>query len=215
VRYVFGERLTPLTPPSSNSSGSWSYTSSDESILTIVGNQPTARKVGVVEVAARQASTPEFVGATKTFEVRVIAGSPEKSWRDSRVTYSKDLITIKPPVSTSSGAWRYQVGTNSVAAIEDNKLRAKKAGRVMITAFQAADGNYQSTAVISTITIEPSVSAKLKGRTITVSVGGAKGKVTINGAAGKVGRNKVGPGQRTVRVTVSGDEIYKKTFTVR
>ena len=86
---------------------------------------------------------------------------------------------IKPPVSTSSGAWRYQVGTNSVAAIEDNKLRAKKAGRVMITAFQAADGNYQSTAVISTITIEPSVSAKLKGRTITVSVGGAKGKVTI------------------------------------
>ena len=215
VRYVFGERLTPLTPPSSNSSGSWSYTSSDESILTIVGNQPTARKVGVVEVAARQASTPEFVGATKTFEVRVIAGSPEKSWRDSRVTYSKDLITIKPPVSTSSGAWRYQVGTNSVAAIEDNKLRAKKAGRVMITAFQAADGNYQSTAVISTITIEPRVSAKLKGRTITVSIGGAKGKVTINGAAGKVGKNKVGPGQRTVRVTVSGDEIYKKTFTVR
>lgn len=215
VRYVFGERLASLVPPTSNSTGGWSYISSDESILTIAGNQPTARKVGVVEVTARQASTAEFVGATKTFEVRIIAGSPEKSWRDARVNFSKDLITIKAPTSTSSGAWRYQVGTNAVASIEENKLRAKKAGRVMVTAFQAADGNYQSTAVISTITILPTASAKVNGRVINVTVGGAKGKVTINGVAGKVGKNKVGPGQRTVRVTVSGNEIYKKTFTVR
>lgn len=215
VRYVFGEVVTPLTQPLSNSTGSWSYTSSDESILTINGNLPTVRKVGVVQVIARQSSTAEFVGAEIVFEVRVLATSPERTWNDYKIKFSNQLIPIQQPTSTSNGAWVYQVAQSDVASIEGDQLRVKKAGKVTITATQAAEGNYSAASVMATITIEPTVAVALNGRTISINVGGASAKVTINGTRAKVGKNKVGPGKRTVRVVISGNEVYKKTFNVK
>jgi hypothetical protein len=57
-----------LTPPTSNSTGGFTYTSSDTSVATISGNTVTILRGGSVTITATQAETSSYLSGTISFE---------------------------------------------------------------------------------------------------------------------------------------------------
>lgn len=68
---IYGDIPFQITPPSSNSSGSFSYTSSDLSVATISGNIITIVGAGSSTITATQESTTDYTSGiiTTTFQV--------------------------------------------------------------------------------------------------------------------------------------------------
>jgi uncharacterized protein YjdB len=62
-----------LTAPTSNSLGTWLYTSSNPAIAAISGSTISAVAVGTATITATQAATTSFVGASRTLTVTVSA----------------------------------------------------------------------------------------------------------------------------------------------
>jgi hypothetical protein len=62
-----------ITAPTSNSLGTWLYTSSNPAIAAISGSTISAVAVGTATITATQAATATFVGASRTFTVTVSA----------------------------------------------------------------------------------------------------------------------------------------------
>gem|GEM_PF-956715 len=63
---VMGNAPFTITPPSSNSTGTFSYTSSNTSIATVSGNTITIVGVGTCNITATQDATLSFSSASKT-----------------------------------------------------------------------------------------------------------------------------------------------------
>ena len=62
-----------IAAPTSNSLGTWLYTSSNPAIAAISGSTISAVAVGTATITATQASTATFVGASRTFTITVSA----------------------------------------------------------------------------------------------------------------------------------------------
>lgn len=62
-----------ITAPTSNSLGTWLYTSSNPAIAALSGSTISAVAVGTATITATQAATTTFVGASRTFTVTVSA----------------------------------------------------------------------------------------------------------------------------------------------
>ena len=62
-----------ITAPTSNSLGTWLYTSSNPAIAAISGSTISAVAVGTATITATQAATATFVGASRTFTITVSA----------------------------------------------------------------------------------------------------------------------------------------------
>jgi hypothetical protein len=69
---TIGDPVYTLPAPLSNSSGSFSYTSSDPTVATISGDQVTIVGVGNTTITATQASTNDFSGASITANLQVV-----------------------------------------------------------------------------------------------------------------------------------------------
>jgi len=68
---VFGSLPFTITAPKSNSTGPFTYTSSNLSVATISGNKVTIIAPGVTTITAKQAATADFVSATITAQFTV------------------------------------------------------------------------------------------------------------------------------------------------
>ena len=73
---VFGSLPFTITAPKSNSTGPFTYTSSNLSVATISGNTVTIIAPGVTTITAKQAATSDFVSATITAQFTVEQSSP-------------------------------------------------------------------------------------------------------------------------------------------
>ena len=63
---LVGDPPFTITPPTSNSGGAWSYTSSDPSVMTVSGNTITVVGLGSSVITAKQAATPMYPAASTT-----------------------------------------------------------------------------------------------------------------------------------------------------
>ena len=215
VQAFYGDVARTINNPTSNSSGAWTYSSSNLDIVTLSDNKMNFVGVGTATINARQAGNDNFAPTTKTFNVTVSPKSPTLgSYPEIKVKFTKNPVDIPVPTSDSIGAWTFSLSDPALGTILDGKLNILKAGFSVLRATQSAIGNYSGISVSTTITVSPSATATLKGRTIRVSLGGAKGQVTINGKKAKIGANKVLPGSRTVIVKVDGSVVLRKTFKV-
>jgi len=216
VNVTFGDLAKSFIAPTSTSTGAWSYSSSNSTVVSTLGNVMSFLATGTATITARQAGTDTLAPTTKTFSVTVAPKVPTLgSYPGIKVKFSSEPITIPIPASNSTAPWTFTISDPSLGTITDGKLTASKAGFSVIRATQSASGNYAGISISSTLTVAPSVSATLKGRTITISLQGASGTATINGKKAKIGSNKVLPGTRNVLVRVDGNVILKKTFKVK
>jgi hypothetical protein len=134
-----------ITPPTSNSSGSFSYTSSNLSVATISGNTITIVGVGVSTITANQAETTNYTSGTITTTFQVNKSSPTiTNFSIPTKTYGDTAFTITPPTSNSSGSFSYTSSNLSVATISGNTITIVGAGVSTITANQASTTNYTS-----------------------------------------------------------------------
>lgn len=203
-----------LTPPTSNSKGEWSFSIENPEIAKIEGRKLSVLGVGTTKIFASQSSDENFAPTITTLSIRVTQSSPELSWQTFVIKAGSKTESFRKPVTNSDGVFIFKSSNPNIADFVNGELVGKKSGTAIITAAQQSSKNFSSGVVATSIVVKPSVSVKLKGRVLRVSVVGASAKVTINGSKAKVGKNKVGPGTRKVVVTSGGERIFNKTFKV-
>ena len=142
---IFGDIPFTITPPTSNSSGSFSYTSSNLSVATINGNTITIIGAGSSTITATQAASGNYISGTIQTVFQVNQATPTlTNFSIPTKTYGDSSFTITPPTSDSSGSFSYTSSNLSVATINGNTITIIGAGSSTITATQAASGNYSS-----------------------------------------------------------------------
>ena len=144
-----------LTPPTSTSDGSWSYTSLDPSIATISGNTVALRDGGSVQIRATQAVTQRWLAASKTMTLTINAPAPTLG-SFSDITLSIDSVAkvqLTLPRSNSTGAWTLTSSDPAIAALEGFTVVALRTGSATITARQAPAGGFRSATTSMKVTI--------------------------------------------------------------
>jgi uncharacterized protein YjdB len=141
----FGSVPFILNPPTSNSDGAFIYTSSDESVATILGNTVTILKIGFTIITATQAATINFISKKILTRLDVNPGPP--TFGVFTIT-SKDFgslpFILNPPTSNSDGAFTFTSSNTAVATISGSTVTIVDVGSSIITATQAATNNYKS-----------------------------------------------------------------------
>lgn len=152
-----------LTPPSSNSTGAWTYTVSDASAATVTGANITFSKAGTFTLTAKQAATPSYKTATATTSVTVSPGAPVVgAWAPFSVVSTATPFVLTFPSSSSTGAWSATSSNPAVATISNGVVTVVGAGTTTLTATQAATADYVSASATTTLTVSgPVDSTKL------------------------------------------------------
>ena len=152
--YSSGATFT-ITPPSSNSTGAFSYASSDTSIATVSGSTVTILQAGTVTITATQAADDNYTSGTASASLTINTTSPTiGSFSIPTQNYSSGAtFTITPPSSNSTGAFSYASSNTTIASVSGSIVTILQAGTVTITATQAADDNYTSGTATASLTI--------------------------------------------------------------
>jgi hypothetical protein len=150
-----GQNTFRLTPPTSNSTGTWSYTSSDTKLATLAGDLVTVYDAGSVTITATQAANAQWKSASTTMVLTIVALTPILgTFTDITVTLdSVASVNLITPTSTSSGAWTLTSSNPAVASISNLSLIPRGIGKTIITATQARFGNYKSISTTMTVTV--------------------------------------------------------------
>jgi hypothetical protein len=142
---IFGEVPFLITNPSSNSTGSFNYVSSNLSVATISGNTITIIGVGSATITATQAETASYSSGTKTALFTVTRASPTIATLSiPSKTFGEVPFLITNPSSNSDGSFNYISSDSSVATISGNTITIIGIGNTTITATQSATTNYFS-----------------------------------------------------------------------
>ena len=138
-----------LTPPTSDSSGSFSYTSSNTSVATISGSIVTIHGAGgPVTITATQAATSNYASASKSDKFTVNKGTTILgAFTVSDKTYGDAPFTLTPPTSNRAGNFNYASSNTSVATIYNNIVTIRGTGTTTISATQESTSNYNSATV--------------------------------------------------------------------
>ncbi len=225
---VVGDAPFPLTPPSSNSSGSFSYASSDPSVATISGATVTVVGVGSSIITATQAPSADgtYGTASATATLVVTMGTPITptlgTFTVPGAVYGDAPFTLTPPSSDSPGSFSYQSSDPTVATVSGSTLTVVGVGTSTITANQAATTGYTSAATTASFVVSAkplSVVAngqvKAKGQPdpiFTYSAGALVGSDTFSGSLSRVaGEN---PGLYSITLgSLSAGPNYSISFT--
>ncbi|MEK6648147.1 MAG: hypothetical protein AABY37_02405 [Actinomycetota bacterium] len=227
-----GDTPIVIKAPTSNSTGAWTYTSSNKKVATISGTSLVIVGVGVATITATQKPAGNYsqsntVQTTVTVKPKPIVGD----FSNLKIVFGTVAPVIVNPTSTSTAPWGFKSSNPAVVTFSDSIVQMRGVGTATITATQA--GTAEFAPIVKTFTIQvlavpvvkvpvvknPVVKSAIKvavaKRVITVAAKSAKAKVTINGAKAKVGKNTVKQGKQTVLVKISDKVVYKKTFTIR
>jgi hypothetical protein len=164
VSISLGQNTFKITPPTSNSTGAWSYVSANTNLATVAGDVVTVKDAGTVTITGTQAATAQWKSATKSMTVTITALTPILG-TFTNISLTLDSVAnvnLVTPTSTSSGAWTLTSSNPAVASVLNLTLTPKSVGTTVITATQARWGNYKSITTSMTVTVlaaPPTVSA--------------------------------------------------------
>ena len=156
----FGDAPFALTPPSSDSLGTFSYTSSSASV-TISGNNVTI--VGIdssIIITATQAASGGFGPGSiqaASFAINPIPPTLSFTIQPKNIGYPPFILT--EPTSDSSGTFTYSISVDTppVATISGSTVTIDNVGNATITALQAASGGYTSGSIQAPFSVIPAL----------------------------------------------------------
>jgi hypothetical protein len=155
----YGDPSFNLTNPVSNSSGAFTYISSNTNIATIAtGNTVTILGAGTTVITATQAASGIYTSKSTTaaFVVSVVAPTlryfiiPKKEFNDIS-------FNLTDPSSNSIGLFTYVSSNPSVATISGRVVTIHAIGTSIITATQTAYWNYSSGTISAELTVMTSI----------------------------------------------------------
>jgi hypothetical protein len=146
-----------MVPPTSDSPGTWTFTSSDPTVLAVVGNVAKVVGAGQATITAIQAATSIWSQAIAHLTVRVLGDIPTiGAFSPINAGLGDAPFAIKAPISNSLGVWKYTSSDNKVATVSGTTLTVVGVGVATITATQNPGGKYsQSNTVQTTVTVKP------------------------------------------------------------
>jgi uncharacterized protein YjdB len=154
---TFGNAPFTINQPTSNSSGLFSYTSSNLSVATISGNTITIVGVGTSTITASQAETTNYTQRQIATTFQVNKSTPTiTNFSIQSKTFGNAPFTINQPTSNSSGSFSYTSSDLSVATISGNTITIVGDGSLTITATQAGTTNYTEGQITTTFQVNQS-----------------------------------------------------------
>ena len=153
---VYGASAPTITPPTSPSSGALTYSSSNLAVATVSGTTIALVAVGTTTITATQAVAGGYASATSTATLTVTSATPMLTGfalSPSSVSYGASAPTITPPTSASSGALTYTSSNPAVATVSGTTITLVAVGTTIMTATQAAAGNYTSGTATATLSV--------------------------------------------------------------
>ena len=143
-----------LIAPTSNSTGAWTFTSSDPTIASVSGNSLTAQKPGKVTITAVQGPAAKF-GSSKAITSAVIVKGRQSLTAPASVEKlaGDPNIVIAYPASQSTGKWTATSSDAAVAAVTANSITLGNAGSATITLAQEATETWLASSVTFTIRV--------------------------------------------------------------
>jgi hypothetical protein len=154
---VVGDPAIVITPPSSQSMGAWTLTSSDLAVATVSGLSITVGDAGSSTLTLTQAANGIWLSNSTSFVVNVAGLVPTVgSLSPISITAGETLTTLPTPTSNSTGMWNYATSNPKIAQIVNGALVGIAPGTTTISAVQKPAGKFgQSNTVQSTVTVAP------------------------------------------------------------
>ncbi|TAF09683.1 MAG: hypothetical protein EAZ75_07095, partial [Flavobacteriia bacterium] len=154
---VFGDAVFTISAIGGASGQPIVFTSSDESIATVSGNQVTILAGGTVQITASQLGNENYNAAVSVSQDLVIA--PRVQFINGFTSLGTKYISTPPfPLNaTASSALEivYTSSNTAVATVEGNVVTIVGVGQTEITATQAGNANYEPITQVRSLKIIP------------------------------------------------------------
>jgi len=143
-----------LVAPTSNSTGAWTFTSSDPTIGSLISGYLTALKPGKITVTAVQGPVGKF-GSSKAFTATVIVKGKQSLSAPANIEKlaGDPNVAIAYPTSQSTGKWTATSSDTAVATISGNAIVLGDAGTATITLTQEAIESWLASTVSFTVRV--------------------------------------------------------------
>jgi hypothetical protein len=177
-----------LIAPTSNSTGAWTFTSSDPTIASVSGNSLTALKPGKITVTAVQGPAAKFGSSKPIISTVIVKGRQSLTAPASVEKLAGDPnIVIAYPVSQSRGKWTATSSDATVATVTANSITIGNAGTATITLTQEATETWLASSVTFTVRVFGVTPTLGAFSPLEVAVGEklATPKVPLSNSAGK------------------------------
>jgi len=159
VTKTFSDVSFSLSNPTSNSTGAFSFQSSNSAIASILGNTVTIKGTGTVTITATQAFDNNYRSASVTATLTINTGvrtTTISGISNMSKTFGDEAFYVNP-TSNSPASFTYQSSNTSVATISGNMITVVGAGSATITvsqeAFSNATTSYAAGSVTATLTV--------------------------------------------------------------
>jgi hypothetical protein len=152
----FGDTKFTLIAPTSNSTGLFMYSSSDETVATISGSIVTIVKAGETIIKATQGATDYYLEGEKSLTLNVNKITPILSNFTNLIKTFGETFILTDPISTSPGEFIYSSSNNNIASIVGKTVTMVGTGEVQITSTQLSSTNYLSGIIICSLTVNKS-----------------------------------------------------------
>lgn len=150
----------PLTlSATSSSTGSYSFTSSDPTIASIIDNELTINGAGTIVITATQNEDENYNSSTATATLTILQDQPVLSLSDINAAFEDPDFNLEAS-SNSEGLLTYQIEDPSIATVSDSLVHIVSSGFTTVTVNQEATANYlaaQTTANFSVGAIDPGI----------------------------------------------------------
>ena len=157
INKIVGNPSFTVTATSANTQGAYTYTSSNSSVATIVGNTVTiVGIVGTSTITATQAASPGYSAGSKTAILTVGKGVTTLTDYTFSKNYLDAPFQITAPAGTTGGTMNYILlsGDSAVATITTGGWITilKAGGPLVFSATQGSTTNYEATTAPALIT---------------------------------------------------------------
>jgi gliding motility-associated-like protein len=176
---TYGDADFIITDPTSNSNGSFTYTSSNTNIASIVGSTVSIIGSGTVTITASQSSTSNYNAGVISATITINKANPNiTGFNTINKTFGDGIFSISAPNSNSNGIFTYASSNTSVATISGTTISIVGAGTATITATQSSNSNYNSGNITTTLTIAKANPSFGNFNSVTKAVGDANFNIT-------------------------------------
>ena len=152
---TFGDAGFSIAKPTSPSSGSFTFTSSNSRVIKISeAGVATIEGAGTATITASQAAAGNYAANSVTAEITVAKGAPELSNISlTGLVFGAADVTMQPR-STSAGAFSFFSNNARVLTVNETSGRVSVvgAGTATVTVRQASTTNYESAS--SSVTVQ-------------------------------------------------------------
>ena len=203
---IYGDANFDIVNPSTNSTGTFSYVSSNTAVATITGNTVTIIGAGSATITANLASDADYDIGSTTVILTVNKAIPTiGSLAPITKIFGDAAFNLTAPSSNSTGAFSYASSDSNVISIIGTTVTIVGAGTATITASQAGDANYDPRSVTTTITVNKALPVLTAMTPITKVYGDASFGINLPTSSSTAGVTLAS--SNTNVATISGNTI--------